>query len=477
MTRGLSILAIAVSFAGALCGQTFNGVQNQALTQLTQVVSNGTTATDSASLGAELTSSSGWTSTGWTGSYNAWAHSASNANPLSETLTITSGSFYQVVITLSSVTGGSVTATLGGADINNANGMGSNAAFTSGVKATSTAGLIITPISTFVGTVAVSVKLITPISTYAFLGKDSTGATSYVALQTLASLLNIYEGGGGAFNTTGTQDSAQGSYALYSNTTGTQDSAQGSYALYSNTTGIDNSAQGSYALYSNTTGNNNLGVGPYALYSNTTGSNNSAQGLGALQNNTTANANLAIGASALYSNTTGASNMAMGYQAGYGTSFTNANTTGSDNSFFGYEAAPGSATQQNYMTVIGATATGTCSNCVVLGRPGDITYVSGETGNGASPTIANGTGTMAVNVGSTNLAGTLTSSTSGTVTFTMTWANSMAYPHRAVCSFIDETTNADSIRATQATPATTTTLTATGTTVTGDIVSYQCSGS
>src|ERR1035438_9014068 len=39
----------------------------------------GTTATDSASLGTELTSSSGWTSTGWTGSYNAWVNGASNA--------------------------------------------------------------------------------------------------------------------------------------------------------------------------------------------------------------------------------------------------------------------------------------------------------------------------------------------------------------------------------------------------------------
>jgi hypothetical protein len=96
-------------------------------------------------------------------------------------------------------------------------------------------------------------------------------------------------------------------------------------------------------------------------------------------------------------------------------------------------------------------------------------------GMGSAPTRANVTGTVAVNAGSTNMAGTLTSSTSGPITFTLTWA-SMTYANRAVCNFVDETTNADSVKTTQSTPPTTTTLTATGTTVSGDIISYSCTG-
>lgn len=104
-----------------------------------------------------------------------------------------------------------------------------------------------------------------------------------------------------------------------------------------------------------------------------------------------------------------------------------------------------------------------------------LNKLGGLAGTGTAPTRTNVTGTVAVNAGSTNVAGSLTSSTSGAVTFTLTWA-SLSYVTRAVCHFVDETTNADSIKTTQATPPTTTTLTATGNTVTGDIISYSCSG-
>jgi hypothetical protein len=36
---------------------------------------------------------------------------------------------------------------------------------------------------------------------------------------------------------------------------------------------------------------------------------------------------------------------------------------------------PGSAIQQNYMTVIGASAAGNCSDCVVLGRTSDMVQI------------------------------------------------------------------------------------------------------
>jgi hypothetical protein len=185
-----------------------------------------------------------------------------------------------------------------------------------------------------------------------------------VLWQTLASLHNSFSGGGGSYNTTGSYNSAQGVSALYSNPTGSYNNAQGYAALYSNTTGSYNSAQGYSALQNNTTGSYNSAQGYYALYGNTTGGDNSAQGV-----------------SALYSNTTGSYNSAQGVQAGDTATGANANTTGSNNSWLGYNSGPGSPTQYNYQSVIGAAATGTCSNCVVLGRSGgQDTVYAGDAG-------------------------------------------------------------------------------------------------
>jgi hypothetical protein len=234
--------------------------------------------------------------------------------------------FYQTVTTIGAGGSGAVTIAIGTAQT----ASGSSGTVTAGLKANGTS-LTYTPVSTYTGTIGISAKLITPISMFTVTGKDSTGAVSGVVLwQTLASLHNSFSGGGGSYNTTGGNNSAQGVYALYSNTTGSYNSAQGYYALYSNTTGGDNSAQG-----------------VSALYSNTTGSYNSAQGV----------------------------------QAGYTATGANANTTGSNNSWFGYNSGPGSPTQYNYQSVIGAAATGTCSNCVVLGRAGGLdTIYAGDAG-------------------------------------------------------------------------------------------------
>jgi hypothetical protein len=94
-------------------------------------------------------------------------------------------------------------------------------------------------------------------------------------------------------------------------------------------------------------------------------------------------------------------------------------------------------------------------------------------GHNSAPTISFSTGTGSMVSGSTNVAGTLTSSTSGSIAFTLTWGNGQTYAHRAVCQFVDETTHADSIASTTATAAT---LTASGTTAAGDTVAYSCVG-
>ncbi len=91
-------------------------------------------------------------------------------------------------------------------------------------------------------------------------------------------------------------------------------------AMYQNTTGSNNSAQGRYALANNTTGNGNSVVGAGALKSNTTGSNNTAAGIAALVNNTSGSGNVGIGDSAGANLTTGSNNIDIGNEGDAGES-------------------------------------------------------------------------------------------------------------------------------------------------------------
>lgn len=61
---------------------------------------------------------------------------------------------------------------------------------------------------------------------------------------------------------------------MWLNTTGSNNTANGTEAIYSITTGSNNVANGYQALYSNTSGNNNVAIGASTLISNTTGSGN-----------------------------------------------------------------------------------------------------------------------------------------------------------------------------------------------------------
>ena len=187
-------------------------------------------ATDSASLGPELTTSGTCSGTGWTGTYPNYVAPGTTA-PLTCT-GFTSGSFYQTVTVIGVGGSGSVTIAIGTAQT----ASGASGTVTAGLKANGTS-LTYTPASSYTGTITISAKLITPISTFSYLGKDSTGASSFKALyQTLGSLNNSFQGGGGTYNTTGYNNSAQGYNALYFNTTGSSNLAQGYNALYFNTT-------------------------------------------------------------------------------------------------------------------------------------------------------------------------------------------------------------------------------------------------
>jgi hypothetical protein len=102
----------------------------------------------------EITSSTGWTSTDWTGAYNAFTHTTGNTTALSNTLAAVALQVYTLTITITGRTAGTVTATFGGATTG-AISVTTTKTFT----ASTTGALVITPTSTFDGTVAVSVAV------------------------------------------------------------------------------------------------------------------------------------------------------------------------------------------------------------------------------------------------------------------------------------------------------------------------------
>jgi len=140
---------------------------------------------------------------------------------------------------------------------------------------------------------------------------------------------SAYLGFAGNTSSSGTEDTGVGYQALHTNTTGSYDTANGFQAPVSNTTGNDDTAVGEGALANNTTGNENTANGFQALFSNTTGGENTGSGVDALVNNTT-----------------GSSNTAIGYLAG----------------------PDSSSTSLTYSTAVGAYATVSQSNSVVLGQ-------------------------------------------------------------------------------------------------------------
>ncbi|MEI8343754.1 MAG: hypothetical protein WCF93_02265, partial [Candidatus Moraniibacteriota bacterium] len=384
----------------------------------------GSSVTDGPTLGSELLTGGTWTSTGWTGDNSSgWVHTTGNVSPLSYSATVTPGNLYQIAVTRTGGATGRATMTIGGVEAGEAGTIWDYAGgeiYYHVPQALTTDGLVITPDSTFDGTITVSVKEITAISTPLFALQDSTGG-AFIEMRGTSDSYNTFIGrnSGGyntlgndntaqgtnalAFNTTGYGNSAQGADALSFNTTGYYNSAQGYEALFFNTTGYYNSAQGADALVSNATGSNNSAQGVEALFSNITGSYNSAQGTGALLSNTTGNDNSAQGADALYSNTTGSYNSAQGVEALL------FNTTGNYNSAQGYQAG-------RYITD-GTTANATGSNSIFLGAS-TRAHANGETNQIVIGDSAIGAGSNTVTLGNDSITKTLLKGNVGIGTIT-----------------------------------------------------------
>ena len=442
----------------------------------------GTTAT-SANLGASLLTNgnfatgdcTGWTcGAGWAVVGNALQHATGSTAAISQSVSVVSGTMYQIDYSATGATAGTLTLSIGTASI-----VSDYARQSTAVVAGGTGWLVfaITPSTDYNGSLT-NILLRSVTQSMAEPTFTNSDATPYIDFRPGWSGLNNYFGGlnvGGydtsgynntavganalRFNTTGYMNTALGQQALQGNINGFYNPAVGHQALMSNTTGYYNVALGYQALELNTTGNSNTAVGTNsltfatsgsgntglgldALYKTTTGANNTAGGVFALRQNLTGNANTAfgyyalnlntasnntaIGMNTLTANTSGTGNTATGYEAlltnqtgnqssgfgmfallnntsnnntgigysallgvtsgyentaiGSGAGYLNGasrTTTGHDNTFVGYQASNASATQHNFMTVVGSGATGECDNCIVLGRSSDAPIAPG----------------------------------------------------------------------------------------------------
>ncbi|UGS22977.1 beta strand repeat-containing protein [Flavobacterium channae] len=175
----------------------------------------------------------------------------------------------------------------------------------------------------------------------------------------------------------GDTNTSFGKSALNPATTGAINTAIGHQSLLSNTSGNYNVAVGNDALKANLTGSDNLALGSGALFSNTLGNGNTAFGNDALFSNLAAYDNIGIGRRALFSNTNGSRNLAVGFEA------LRNHINGSNNAGFGNNTAIGNSLTN--ATAIGANASATTSNSLVLGS------INGDNGATASTNVGIGT--------------------------------------------------------------------------------------
>lgn len=217
-------------------------------------------------------------------------------------------------------------------------------------------------------------------STYIGVGTGATGVGGVSGENNLALGNNALK------VTTGKENTAIGSHALYSNTVGISNTAIGGAALYLNTTGIQNTASGFNALLNNVSGHFNTANGVNALRFNTTGDFNTAIGLESLLNNSGGNDNTAIGGSSLLINTTGYNNTAVGVNGLL------TNTLGNHNTALGHGADVLSGNLTN-ATAIGSNAIVGLSGTIQLGDTNVINVKTSGTLTTGAVTYTNIDGT------------------------------------------------------------------------------------
>jgi len=192
-------------------------------------------------------------------------------------------------------------------------------------------------------------------------------------------------------------NTAFGIEALKTVVSGNSNVAVGYQALTALTTGNENVAVGPLCLSTATSGGSNCAIGAYVLPAITSGSNNIGIGFNTLYSVSVGLYNIGIGREALR-NTTSSNNTALGFQAGYaGTP----NTIGSNNTYIGYQTGA-NANGYNNSTAIGAAATITSHNQVVIGTSNETIRIPGKVSVGTDfsanfVTIMGNASTLAAN--------------------------------------------------------------------------------
>ncbi len=276
---------------------------------------------ESSPLGDELASSSGWTSTGWTGDFdNGFEHTVGQTAPLTYEMPEATGTkLYQIAITVDSPTSSSAFAVTLGNSESFVVYRGASESFTYewGIRSVSDGDFQIIPQSAFDGTItAISIRAITGTIAPSLPITDAESNNVFELRPTTQARKNTFLGiGAGRQNTSGEENVAVGVNALRGNTSGYWSIAIGVDALLNNTVGSRNVAIGRLSLLNNISGHRNISIGTFAMRDNTHGANNIALGADALWNNTTGYSNIALGLAAMSKNLTGFENIGIGVAA------------------------------------------------------------------------------------------------------------------------------------------------------------------
>lgn len=295
----------------------FEGTEEEWLATLGTVSPSTNASQEEAIYGEELASASGWTTSGWTGSFaSGFTHTSGNTSPLIYAMPVATGTkLYQVSFTCSkSIEAMTLFVSVGGSEQFDLFGQ---VPTSFGVRSVSDGNLEFIPASNFNGTLTnISIKEI--IGTFKGIEQvtDSQGKVSYEIRPTSFSKSNIFLGAqSGMTNTSGYGNASLGASALKNNTSGFWNIGMGYEALRENTAGTRNVGIGYGALRSNICGHRNIAIGSYALLNNKTGGWNIAIGADCQDHNQTGSNNVAVGFQAMYYNESGTNNLALGNSA------------------------------------------------------------------------------------------------------------------------------------------------------------------
>jgi len=147
------------------------------------------------SIGSELLSTTGWTAgAGWTGNNTTgYIHATGSLATLSNVIAAAIGQQYTIGLTITSRTAGSISVTFGGVTT-----AGITASTNLSVLATGVGNLVITPLTTFDGTVIVSIKKTpTLVTTLASSQSSTTVADLVTRLNTTYPVLGVFSTTGG----------------------------------------------------------------------------------------------------------------------------------------------------------------------------------------------------------------------------------------------------------------------------------------